>query len=199
MAQNQTRKTIATKSNRIHPIAWAISGVAVIVAVIMLINRFTGDPAPQAEQQFHNMPSPSTEAGSPAPDFKLKHVNSGERSIASYKGKVLMLNFWATWCGPCKMEIPDFIELQKEYGGKGFAILGVSLDQPGEEDAVRDFVKAKGLNYDVVMGNGAVADAYGGVRSIPTTFLIDQEGRIRAQHVGLQPKEVWVKEIEKLL
>ena len=89
----------------------------------------------------------------------------------------MILNFWATWCAPCRLEIPYFIELQKRYGDRGLAVIGVSLDEQGP-DVVKEFVKQLGVNYPIVIGNEKITEAYGGIEGIPTTFVIDRQGRV---------------------
>lgn len=180
--------------------AMVITAFVIVIAGILIVDRIN-EPAPTVITQQ----SEGVEAGAggtsaaSAPDFKLTSVDGGSRSLSDYKGKVLMLNFWATWCGPCKKEIPDFIEMQQAYRDQGFEILGVSLDDPKHVAAVADFVRDHGINYDVVYGNGEIAQAYGGVRSIPTTFLIDRSGEIVSSEVGLRPKAAWKSDIEALL
>ncbi len=179
------------------PFAWVITAFALVIVAVLVINKLN-EPEPSAM-----MPQASVEGGSAgssmAPNFTLPSVDGGSKSLADYRGKVVMLNFWATWCGPCKREIPDFIEMQDAFRDDGFEIVGVSLDQPGEEGTVAQFVRQNGINYDVLHGNGEIAQAYGGVRSIPTTFLLDREGNIVSSKVGLQSKAAWEAEIEKLL
>lgn len=191
----------APEKKGISPFAWVMTAFAVVIIGIILINKLT-EPEPSVVMQQQAAQQGGTQTGgggSAAPAFELPAVGGGSKGLADYEGKVVMLNFWATWCGPCKREIPDFIELQNEYRDKGFEIVGVSLDQPGEEGAVVQFVSQYGINYDVLHGDGDIAQAYGGVRSIPTTFLIDREGNVVSSKVGLTPKATWAEEIEKLL
>jgi peroxiredoxin len=133
-----------------------------------------------------------------APDFQLKDVHGGTVRLSDLKGKVVLLNFWATWCPPCKIEIPWFIEFERTYKDKGFAVVGVSLDEDGWE-AVRPYLEASKINYRVVVGNDSMAQTYGGVDSLPTTFLIDRDGRIASTHIGLVPKSDYENEITELL
>jgi thiol-disulfide isomerase/thioredoxin len=133
-----------------------------------------------------------------APDFSLRDANGAPLRLSDFKGKVLLLNFWATWCGPCKIEIPWFIEFENIYKNRGFAVLGVSMDDDGWR-AVKPYLWEKAVNYPVVLGDGPVARMYGGVESLPTTFLIDRDGRIAAEHVGLAGKSTYEGQILKLL
>lgn len=128
-----------------------------------------------------------------APDFTLTDINGKQVSLSDYKGKVILLDFWATWCGPCRMEIPSFIQLQDEYEDD-VVVLGISLDQGGPKDVV-PFAKKMNINYPVVYGDGNVVQAYGGVRSIPTTFVIDRDFNIQRKYVGYTDHKVFEKDI----
>ena len=130
-----------------------------------------------------------------APDWELRNLEGRLVKFSDFRGKVVILDFWATWCIPCRVEIPHFVELQKQYRDKGLAVIGVSLDEQGPE-VVRKFVKQFGVNYPVVTGNEKIAEAYGGIEGIPTTFVIDRHGRIVRGHVGYNDKAVFEKEIQ---
>lgn len=145
-------------------------------------------------------PAPGGKAakGSAAPEFALKDADGRTVNLADYKGKVVLLNFWATWCGPCKIEIPWFMEFEKQYKDRGFAVLGVSMDEGGWED-VKPFLAKQPLNYRVLLGDPKTADLYGGVASLPTTFVIDRGGRITSTHVGLVSKSDYQNDIDRLL
>lgn len=134
----------------------------------------------------------------PAPDFVLKDAAGRDVKLSDLKGKVVLLNFWATWCGPCKFEIPWFIEFEKQYKDQGFAVVGVSLDDEGWE-VVKPYIEDKKVNYRVVVGTEDVSMKYGGVESLPSTFMIDREGRIASVHIGLQAKSSFEDEIKALL
>ena len=131
-----------------------------------------------------------------APAFALVDVNGNSVSLRNFKGKVVVLDFWATWCPPCKREIPDFIKLQSEYGPKGLQIVGIALDQL---DKVRAFASANGMNYPVLLGTNDVAARYGGVEAIPTTFIIDKTGKIAVKFEGFRSKATFESEIRKIL
>ena len=133
-----------------------------------------------------------------APDFTLKDADGRVVRLSDYRGKVVLLDFWATWCGPCKVEIPWFTEFERQHKASGFAVLGVSMDEGGW-DEVRPFLKEIEVNYRVVMGNDETAELYGGIEALPTTFLIDRTGRIASRHIGLSAKKDFQDEIEHLL
>jgi len=134
----------------------------------------------------------------PAPDFTLKDAEGKPVKLSDYRGKVVLLNFWATWCGPCKIEIPWFMDFEQQYKDKNFAVVGVSLDEDGW-DAVKPYLESRKVNYRVVVGTEQVAQLYGDVDSLPTTFMIDREGRIAAIHVGLVSKNDYIHDIVQLL
>jgi thiol-disulfide isomerase/thioredoxin len=133
-----------------------------------------------------------------APDWKLVDLNGKIVNFSDFRGLVLILDFWTTWCVPCRIEIPHFVELQKQYGDKGLMVVGISLDKQGPE-VVKKFVKQLGVNYPIVIGNEKVAEAYGGIYGIPTTFVIDRQGRIVSQHIGYDDKATFEKEVQSLL
>jgi cytochrome c biogenesis protein CcmG/thiol:disulfide interchange protein DsbE len=134
----------------------------------------------------------------PAPDFNLKDADGKAVKLSDYKGKVVLLNFWATWCGPCKIEMPWFVELQKEYGPQGLQIVGVAMDD-ASKDEITKFVKEMGVNYTILLGKESVGQEYGGVNVLPTTFFIDRDGKIVAREFGLQSRGLFVDNIKKAL
>lgn len=134
-----------------------------------------------------------------APEFTLKDVNGQTVHISDYKGKVVLLDFWATWCGPCKIEIPWFMEFEQQFKDRGFSVLGVSMDEDGWS-AVKPYIQNLKVNYRIVLGNDQVGELYGGVDALPTTFLIDRQGKIASTHVGLsRGKEDFKNDIVSLL
>ena len=133
-----------------------------------------------------------------AADFNVPDLNGNPLSLSALKGKVVLLDFWATWCPPCREEIPHFVELYSAHQGKGLEIIGLSVDQGGA-GVVTQFVKENKVSYPVAMADMKLTQAYGGIRGIPTTFLVDKNGRIAKKYVGYQSKEVFEREIQKLL
>jgi len=133
-----------------------------------------------------------------APEFALKDADGKLVHLSDYRGKVVLLDFWATWCGPCKIEIPWFMDMQRKNKDRGFEVLGVSMDDEGWE-VVKPFLADLQVNYRVVIGNDATAQLYGGVDALPTTFLIDRGGKIAAVHVGLASRRDFEDGIEELL
>ena len=134
----------------------------------------------------------------PAPDFRLTDADGKAVRLSDYRGKVVLLDFWATWCGPCKIEIPWFEEFQRKNQDRGLVVLGVSMDDEGWP-VVKPFLKSLNINYRVVIGNDQTAQLYGGVDALPTTFLIDRDGKIAAVHVGLVDRKEFENGIEQLL
>lgn len=133
-----------------------------------------------------------------APDFNLKDANGQSVKLSDYKGKVVLLNFWATWCGPCKVEIPWFADFEQRYRDKGFAVVGIAMDDEGWE-VVKPYADKTKINYRLVIGNDQLAELYGGVESLPTSFILDKEGRVAKAHVGLVSKSDYENEIKELL
>ncbi len=134
-----------------------------------------------------------------APGFTLTDASGAKVSLADYRGKVVLLNFWATWCGPCQVEIPWLQQFEQQYKSKGFEVLGVSMDEDGWS-AVKPFIAENKLNYRVLLGNDSVSQLYGGLDALPTTFMIDREGKFAySPHIGLISKSEYESEINSLL
>jgi cytochrome c biogenesis protein CcmG, thiol:disulfide interchange protein DsbE len=135
--------------------------------------------------------------GALAPDFSLPQLDGKPLQLSAYQGKVVLLDFWATWCEPCQEEIPHFMDLQNEYGKEGLQIIGVSMDD--SSDPVRDLYRHLGMNYRVVMGNAKIGELYGGVLGLPIAFLIGRDGRIYSKHIGATDAAVFQRELLRLL
>jgi peroxiredoxin len=136
------------------------------------------------------------EIGEKAPDFSLADINGETVSLSQFSGKVVILDFFASWCPPCKQEIPGFIELEKTYGDKGFAMIGVAVERAGE---AKEFAGKTGINYPVLVDDGKTSEIYGPIRSIPTTFIIDKSGKIVKMYIGSREKAVFEADIKELL
>lgn len=134
----------------------------------------------------------------PAADFALTDASGHSIKLSDFRGKVVLLNFWATWCIPCGAEIPWFVGFQQQYRDRGFEVLGVSLDDDGWK-SVKPYIEARHVNYAVMIGNDEIAQAYGGLESVPMTLIIDKSGRIAATHVGLCRKDEYEADIQAVL
>jgi peroxiredoxin len=139
-----------------------------------------------------------TEGRPPAPLFTLPDAFGRPLKLSDLQGRVVLLNFWATWCEPCKVEIPWFVELQRQYEASGVTVVGVAMDDDGWQ-SVRAFVGTMGINYGTVVGSDELARQYGGVEALPTTFLIDRHGRIASVYQGLQPKNTYESKLRSLI
>lgn len=133
-----------------------------------------------------------------APDFALTDIDGKTAKLSDYRGKVVLLDFWATWCGPCKVEEPWLIEFEKTYKDRGFAVVGVSVDEEGWE-VVKPYVQQKGINFRVLLASGKMDPLYEDSEGWPTTFFIDRAGKIVSRHVGVGNRQEFVSTIERLL
>jgi thiol-disulfide isomerase/thioredoxin len=153
---------------------------------------------------FHMSRRPGPEAPAvlgkttPAPDFTLESLDGKDMRLSDFHGKAVLLNFWATWCGPCKIEMPWFVDFQKQYGSQGLQIVGVAMDDSSKEDIAK-FAKEMGVNYPVLLGKEAVGDEYGGVPALPESFFIGRDGKIVDKIIGLKGKGEIEDSIKKAL
>jgi peroxiredoxin len=159
----------------------AIVIVAVVAAVALML--LTGVRMARTKAGVVKM-KPVGKNGSVAPDFQLKSLDGKQVRLSDFRGKAVLLNFWATWCAPCKIEMPWFVDLQKQYAAQGLQVIGVAMDDSGEE-TIAKFAKEMGVNYPVLIGKESVGDAYGGVEFLPTTFFIDRQGKVVDRVFGL--------------
>jgi thiol-disulfide isomerase/thioredoxin len=141
---------------------------------------------------------PHLTQASVAPDFTLQSLDGKSMRLSDLRGKAVLLNFWATWCGPCKVEMPWFVELQKQYGAQGLQIVGVAMDDASKEDIAK-FAKDMGVNYPILIGKESVGDEYGGVVALPETFFIGRDGKVVDKIIGLKGKAEIEDTIKKAL
>ncbi len=157
----------------------------VVVAILFVINNSSDD----------------TKQGPYPPNYKQSSEDL--LKLSDLKGKVVLVDFWATWCAPCREGIPDLVELKNEFKDKDIEIVGISVDALTRGGAtagdVVPFIAANKINYPIVRGDGSVIDAFGGIKSIPTSFLIDKEGKIIAKYESLVSKEMYIKDIKSVL
>jgi peroxiredoxin len=163
--------------------------VAALIGVIVLSSR-TGTLAE------NSTPMPTILTSAPA--WQLQDLSGQTIHSTDYQGKVVILDFWATWCPPCRMEIPGFIDLQKKYQSQGLAVIGISVDQ-ASPDSVKTFVQQIGINYPILQADDKVTAAYGGIEGLPTTIIIDRGGHIVKQYLGLTEKSEIEAAIKPLL
>lgn len=142
--------------------------------------------------------TPHLTKASIAPDFTLEALDGKSVKLSDLRGKAVLLNFWATWCGPCKIEMPWFVELQNQYGSQGLQIVGVAMDDASKEDIAK-FAKDMGVNYPILIGKEAVGDAYGGVPALPESFFIGRDGKVVDKIIGLKGKAEIEDTIKKTL
>lgn len=183
---------------------WMLAGAAAVglglAALPFVSGRAATAPAPAAEETAASpLPAVCDGKGRQAPDFTLKDLAGKDVRLADYQGKVVLINFWATWCGPCKYEIPMFVDLQQRYGGQGLAFLGISIDD--SIDALKPFVAQYKVNYPVLVGLGRedVQDAYGPMFGIPVTVFVARDGSICTRYFGIRSKEKFEQDIKALL
>ncbi|HUO26274.1 MAG TPA: TlpA disulfide reductase family protein [Candidatus Aquilonibacter sp.] len=167
----------------------------VVVAVVVALMLYFGS------HQVH--PHQKTGTANPlqtkmAPDFTLQSLDGRSMKLSDFRGKTVLLNFWATWCGPCKIEMPWFVELQKQYGSQGLQIVGVAMDDASKEDIAK-FAKDMGVNYPILIGKESVGDEYGGVPALPESFFIDRDGKVVDKIIGLEGKAEIESTIKKTL
>jgi thiol-disulfide isomerase/thioredoxin len=176
-----------SSSRRSPAIRWLVTSLLLFIAPASSFAQQDQDNEPVI--RFVRNPDP-------APDFKLTALDGKPITLATFQGKVVLLNFWATWCGPCRAEIPDLVALQERYKGR-LQIIGLNVDD--EEADIQQYVQETGINYPVAMTSNDVRIQFGGIPALPTSFVLDTEGRVVQKHVGLWNPAVYETEIRALL
>jgi cytochrome c biogenesis protein CcmG/thiol:disulfide interchange protein DsbE len=181
----------------------SLVGVGVIVLLTVMV--WADRKFPAAGRPAANAPSTASDAAMPS--IVMKDLNGRDVTLEQYKGQVVLVNFWATWCAPCKVEIPWMIEFQKKYSARGFTILGVSMDEDGKK-AIDPFLQKErfdvngqkeAMNYPILLGNDAIADKFGSIMGLPTSMLFTRNGKKIRTIVGLVNHDDIAKAIEGLL
>jgi len=182
--------------------------VVVAITALLLVGKRATKPPDSASASVagngQTAQGPIESAGDPpkgsmAPAFSLTSIPDGKSvTLASFRGKGVLLNFWATWCGPCKIEMPWLVDLQKKYGPQGLQIVGVAMDDTGNKE-IADFAHKMGVNYVVLKGTEKVGDLYGGIDRLPLTYYLDRSGKVVGETVGLASESVIEDAIKKSL
>lgn len=184
-------------------IRWALAIVGALALAAVAVNYYMPWRAEQHREEAAHDPGAAVACPADAKpaklDFTMKDVDGKDVTLADYKGKVILLDFWATWCPPCEVEIPWFAEFQERFGKDGLQVIGISVDDP--LDKLVPYIKEKKMNYVVLQGLGheEVQEAFGPIVALPYTVLIGRDGRICAQHTGLTGNDVFEREIKALL
>ena len=155
----------------------------------------TNDNTPQTNGNY--APGENASLNKPAPDFILASTGDKNIKLSDYRGKVVIVDFWATWCAPCRKGIPDLIEIQKEYG-TDVVVIGISMDTDTKGEVI-PFIQKMGVNYPIAYADAGVVQSYGGVEAIPTSFIIDKNGNVVDSHIGLVDKSAFTTVLNKLL
>ena len=171
------------------PVVILIVAMVVSLMLVFGFNLSRRAPKTSGDVQFKN---------GEAPDFALQSVDGSTVRLSDYRGKAVVLNFWATWCAPCKIEMPWFVELQKQYGQDGLQFVGVAMDDASPKD-IAQFAKDLGVNYPILVGKEAVGDAYGGIPFMPETFFIARDGKLVDKILGLKGRGEIEDNIKKIL
>jgi len=161
------------------------------------ISPLEGPPTAQPDPADSTATAPPGRSPKAMPDFVLQDLAGNRVKLSDFSGKAVLLNFWATWCPPCKAELPDLVEIQKQFGGDQFTVIGVSLDQTGVE-GVRRFVQEWQLNFPILMGNEDIVVSYGNFRGIPTSFLLDSRHELTRRYTGLVTRKMLETDLSKV-
>ena len=183
------------------------SSLVIIAVVAVIVATYLADRATRQPKNSVAKVTLSNAAAKPAPDVTLRDLDGKDLSLAQYKGKVVLVNFWATWCEPCQVEIPWLIEMQQKYAARGFTVLGIAMDDEGAS-VVTPWVQKERfdvngsksqMNYPIVIGDDAAADKFGGLLGYPTSVLINREGKIVKRITGIISYDEMSKSIESQL
>jgi thiol-disulfide isomerase/thioredoxin len=166
---------------------WIVIGAAGLLVVGIAAYRLLSHTGPGLDSATHPV----------APDFSVTAIDGHKLALSDYGGKIVLLDFWATWCAPCRDEIPRFVQLQDKYGADGLQIIGISMDDSAEP--VRQFSRDFHINYPVALGGAKLGELYGGVFGLPIAFLIDRNGRILSKHIGATDPAIFDTEIAAAL
>ena len=178
--------------------------IVVVITGLLLVGKRASKPPESANAAGSAQGAPPPSAGDPAkgsvaPVFELMSIPDGKATkLTSFRGKAVLLNFWATWCGPCKIEMPWLVDLQKKYGSQGLQIVGVAMDDTSDKE-IADFAHKMGVNYVVLKGTEKVGDLYGGVDRLPLTYFVDRSGKVVDEIVGLRGSADIEEAIKKTL
>ena len=172
------------------PIVLLVMAVVISLMLVFGIQKTRHRPLPRIAAEKLQ--------GQPAPDFALSALDGKTLKLSDFHGKAVLLNFWATWCEPCKVEMPWFVELQTKYGPQGLQVLGVAMDDASPKE-ISDFAKKMGVNYPIVIGKEAVGDEYGGIPYLPSTFYISRDGKVMDRVFGLVSRSEIETNVQKAL
>ena len=187
----------ATLEVQMSPAYCRQSPFLLLLLALAVLNACSSSSSTPARESHAS--AKSTNDRKPAPAFTLTDANGSKVRLADYRGKVVLLNFWATWCGPCELEIPWFEEFEQQFKSKGFEVVGVSMDEDGWP-VIKPYIAEHKVNYRILLGDDTVSQLYGGVEALPTTFIIDRDGRFAfPPHVGLAGKNEYASEIQSIL
>ncbi len=171
--------------------------VIIVVAMVVALMLVFGFKLARRPSQGASLGNAQMKSGV-APDFALQSLEGKTVHLSDFRGKPVVLNFWATWCGPCKIEMPWFVDLQKQYGPAGLQFLGVAMDEATPKD-IAEFAQSMNVNYPILLGKESVGDAYGGVQFLPETFFIDRDGKVVDKAFGLKGRGEIEDAIKKIL
>ena len=165
------------------------AAVLTVVAVVVAGMIYTGAKHSRRVKPLDEQGLQSDLRGKPAPDFELKTIDDKNIKLSDLRGKAVVVNFWATWCEPCKLEMPWLVDLQQKYSAQGLVILGLNVDTGSSNEKIASFAKEMGVNYPVLKATDAVSDMYGGIDGLPTTFYVGRDGVVVEQGAGIISKD----------